>query len=78
MSQVGGEPSGEQHRKRATRADAKLGGPPHLQVRTPDELEALLSQRLEDGGPGVEATPEFWARLKERARHSAGGAETGQ
>ena len=77
MSQVSGEPPGEQHRKRASRPDANLGGPPHLQVRTSDELEALLSQRLAEAGASVEATPEFWARLKERARRSAGGAESG-
>jgi hypothetical protein len=78
MSQVSGESSGKQHRKRATGAGTNLGGPPHLQARTTDELEALLRQRLEDGGPGIEATPEFWARLKKRARHSAAGAEPDQ
>jgi hypothetical protein len=77
MSQVGGEPPSQQRRKRTTRADANLGGPSHLQVRTADELEALLGRRLDDGGPSVGATPEFWERLKERTRRSPGGAEPG-
>src|SRR4051812_35406907 len=59
-------------------ADADLGGPPHLEVGTDDDLESLLTHRLENGGTSIEATPEFWARLKERARHSAGEGESGQ
>lgn len=79
-----GHPTVEQYVQALLRADAEftadadLGGPPHLEVGTDDELEALLSQRLDNGGPSVEATPEFWAGLKERARRASGKPEPGQ
>jgi hypothetical protein len=79
-----GHPTVEQYVQALLRADAEdsadedLGGPPHLEVGTDDELETLLRHRLDNGGPGVEATPEFWARLKERARRSSGEAGPGQ
>ena len=44
-------------------------------IATADELEILLTRRLDNGGASVEATPEFWAGLKERARRSTGGAK---
>ena len=79
-----GHPTVEQYVQALLRADAEftadadLGGPPRLEVGTDDELEALLSQRLDNGGPSVEATPEFWAGLKERARRATGKPEPGQ
>ena len=45
-----------------------FGTPEHLSVRDDEELEALLTRRLESTEPGVEATPEFWERLHEEAR----------
>ena len=45
-----------------------LGGPSHLNVATRADLESLLLSRLEEGGPSIEATPEFWDALKARAR----------
>ena len=79
-----GHASVEQYVQALLRADADavegadLGGPDNPAVRTPDELEALLERRLDEGGPSVEATPAFWQRLKDRARRPAGGTEAGQ
>ena len=59
------------------RADAECddpGAPEHLTFETVDELERLLEQRLE-GGPGVEATPAFWAELRQIAMRRAAGGE---
>jgi hypothetical protein len=70
MARGSDEFSGKSPRKDTA---ASLGGPPHLEVGMDGELEALLSQRLDQGGQSIEATPEFWARLKERARRSANG-----
>jgi hypothetical protein len=55
------------------RADLKAdgvdhGAPPHLSIESDDQLEALLLERLQSTEPGIEATPEFWARLHEEAR----------
>jgi hypothetical protein len=44
------------------------GAPEHLTVRDDAELEALLTRRLENTEPGIEATPEFWQNLREEAR----------
>ena len=69
-----GHPTVEQYVQALIRADAEfstdadLGGPPHLEVGTDDELESLLAQMLDSGEPSIEATPELWARLEERAR----------
>ena len=66
----------EQYVQALLRADADaaedVGGPPHLAVGTADELEAVLERRLDVGGPGVDATPEFWQRLKDRGRRRTG------
>lgn len=45
------------------------GAPEHLSFSNDEELEKLLLERLE-GGPSIEATPEFWRSLeKQFARH---------
>ena len=46
------------------------GAPSHLTVTTDTDLESLLLNRLQEGGPSIEATPEFWDALKARARAS--------
>ena len=80
-----GHPSVEQYVQDLLLADADgveeadSGGPDHLTVGSQDELESLLLRRLEDSGPGVEATPEFWRGLKGRMnQHRINRGRAGQ
>jgi hypothetical protein len=49
-----------------------LGTPDHLKVQDDAQLEQFISQRVNDPRPSVEATPEFWQKLLERAKHDRG------
>ena len=49
-------------------ADENYGAPGHLSPADDTQLEALLVRRLENTEPGVEATPQFWEKLREEAR----------
>ena len=53
---------------RADVGEEKFGAPDHLTVSDDAALEALLTRRLESTDPGIEATPEFWEKLREEAR----------
>lgn len=78
-----GHASVEQYVQALLHADADavegagFGGPDRLAVVMADDLESLLERRLDEGGQGVEATLEFWRRLKDRARLRAGGGGRG-
>jgi hypothetical protein len=42
------------------------GAPAHLTFSNREELEAIISERLE-GGPSIEVTPQFWKSLRPSA-----------
>ena len=72
-----GHPSVEHYVESLVRADVgrtDVGGPEHLAAGTDAEVESLLLRRLENTEPGIEATPQFWARLRDeaKARRAAG------
>jgi hypothetical protein len=46
--------------------EADWGPPPGASFQTKAELDAILSERLNDPGPGIEATPAFWAEFQRR------------
>lgn len=56
---------------------ARLPGPPGLSPRNRAELEAMLLAGI-NSGPGIPATPEFWAErrrvLEEKIARRNGGA----
>ena|SRR5437763_211239 len=58
-------------------ADAEgedFGAPESLHVENQQQLERLVLERLEDPGPSVEVTEEFWEGLKRRIRGTGGEA----
>jgi hypothetical protein len=80
-----GHASVEQYVEALVRADADdaeyadFGGPDHLRIGSADELEARLLHSLEEGGPSIEATPDFWNALKDRVRRPRpGNSRAGQ
>jgi hypothetical protein len=65
----------EQYVQALVRADTEgfdYGAPPDLTVNSMEELESFLLKRIVDDAPGIEATPEFWRKLRERARSANG------
>jgi hypothetical protein len=66
----------EQYLESLVRADAAddLGAPDHLRVEDQDELEAMLTSRLDDDRPSIEATPQFWDDLRRRIAERRGKA----
>ena len=71
----------DQYVEALVRADVgdgeEYGSPEHLTVGNDARVEALLLERLESTAPGVEATPEFWAKLRAEAK-ARRGAGTGR
>lgn len=71
----------DQYVEALVRADVgveeEFGAPGHLTVNNDSEVEALLLERLESTEPGIEATPEFWAKLRNEAA-ARRGAGTGR
>jgi hypothetical protein len=61
-------------RAEAVDAEDDSDAPPHLTFATDEELEAILVRRIDDTDGSIEATPEFWGRLKQDAanRRQAG------
>lgn len=53
---------------------ADEGAPGRLQFRSEEELEATLVKRLDDSAGDIDATPEFWRGLKERAHRAGEGS----
>ena len=71
----------EDYLESLVRADADVvsedyGAPPHLHVSSRDQLEQLLSERMDDDQPPIEATPELWESLRRRVRAKHGEAGT--
>jgi len=48
---------------------ASLDRPPGILSEDDPQLEAELLRRMNDPRPDIEATPEFWRNLKQRARN---------
>jgi len=44
-----------------------MDGPAHLTFQSKAELEQLLLQRVNDPGPPIPMTPEFWDGIRHRA-----------
>lgn len=58
----------EQYVHALLRADA--GGELETDAGSADELEVRLERRLASGRTSIEATPEFWSQLNDRARRA--------
>ena len=67
----------EQYVQALLRSDAEgvedFGAPDSVTVKSQAQLESLLIDRMENGGPSIELTPDFWRHLKELARGPQGG-----
>jgi plasmid stability protein len=71
----GGHSSVDAYVDALLRSDAEgedPGAPDHLSFQSADQLEQMLLSRLDDK-PGIEATSEFWADLKQKARQARPG-----
>jgi hypothetical protein len=69
--------AGHNGRGNTRRSSITLAPYEHLTVSNHAQVEALLLERLESTEPGIEATPEFWAKLRDEAR-ARRGAGTGR
>lgn len=67
-----GHASLEQYVTALIQSDAEgmedFGAPPGVQYDSDDELEAELARRMEEGGPSIEITQEYWDRLRARVQ----------
>jgi hypothetical protein len=69
----------EEYLESLVRADADgvdYGAPAHLHVTDEKQLERLLSERIGDDQPLIEALPELWEDLRRRVRAKRGEAGT--
>ncbi len=57
----------------ADTAGMDVGAPASQAFDSPEALEEALLSRVDDPRPGIEATADFWAKLKRRAAGEGGG-----